>query len=375
MITLRVVLDEMLSPERTGAARYTQELARALVVAAPKGCEVRGIVAASPEGDYERIDEAVPGLAGLDKSVLARRELASAWQHGVTRLPSGGLIHAPSLFAPLRRHDRINDGTQIAVTFHDATAWTAPELLRSREAAWQRAMGERARKHADAVVVPSHAVAEALADSLGLGDRVRVIPAAPADSLDLPEDADDRAEALGLPERFVLGVGDLGRRKGLDRLITAMALPEAPAVPLVLVGAPVDAAAAAAAAAGLAEDRLLALGPLDDADLATVLDRATVLAVPSRAEGFGLTMLEAMRAGTPVVHSALPALVELAADGAHAVELDDDLDAPRMLAEALRSVVDDEALARELSITGSDRSASYTWRGAAEQVWRLHADL
>ena len=375
MITLRVVLDEMLAPTPTGLGRYTEGLARALVATAPKGCEVRGMVAASPERDYERIAATLPGLAGLDKSVLARRELVSAWQHGVARLPAGGLIHAPSLVAPLRRHDRINDGTQIAVTFHDATAWTAPELLRGREAAWQRAMGERARKHADAVVVPSHAVAEALADALGLGDRLRVIAAAPSESLVVPDDADDRAVALGLPQRYVLGIGDLGRRKGLDRLIAAMALPDAPDAPLVLAGAPVEATIAAATSAGLPAERIIALGDLDDADLATVLDRAAVLAVPSRAEGFGMTMLEAMRAGTPVVHAALPALVELGADGARAVELDDDLDAPRVLAEALTAVLDDDELARELSITGTDRSAAYTWRGTAEQVWRLHADL
>ena len=375
MITLRVVVDEMLTPNHTGLSRYTEELARALVTWAPKGCEVRGVVAASPEHDYDRIAAAVPGLAGLDKSVLARRELASTWQHGAARLSSGSLLHAPSLLAPLRRHDRMNDGTQIAATFHDATAWTAPELLRGREASWQRAMGERARKHADAVVVPSHAVAEVLAETLGIGDRIRVIPAAPGSGVVVPDDADERALKLGLPDPFVVGVGDLGRRKGLDRLLAAMALPDSPDMTLVIVGAPVAETLAAASAAGIADDLIIALGPLEDADLATVLDRADLLAVPSRSEGFGLTMLEAMSLGTPVVHSALPALDELAAGSAHRVELDDGLDAPGALLAAITAVADDREHARHLSIAGADRAVSFTWRGAAEQVWRLHADL
>lgn len=375
MITLRVVVDEMLVEHRTGISRYTEELARALVATAPKGCEVRGIVAASPEPDYERILTTMPGLVGLDKSALARRELQSAWQLGVARLPAGALVHAPSPFAPLRRHDRINDGTQIAVTFHDATAWTNPELLRSREVSFVKAMGERARKHADAIVVPSHAVGEALGEALGVTDRIRVIAGGASESLVVPDDADERAIALGLPERFVLGVGDLSRRKGLDRLIAAMALPEAPAVPLVLVGVSEADALAAATTAGLDADRVVAVGPLGDADLATVYDRAAVLAVPSRDEGFGLTMLEAMHAGVPVVHAALPALDELAAGSGRSVALDDDFDAPAVLAAALGEVLDHESLARELGVGGSDRATAYTWRGAADQVWRLHADL
>lgn len=375
MITLTVVVDEMLDERRPGVARYAGELTRALVDGAPKDCEVRGLVAASPEADYVRIAERIPGLAGLDKSAFARRELRAAWQRGLGRVAPGSLVHAPSLFAPLRRHDRINEGTQLSATIHDATAWTAPELLRGREAAWQRAMGERARRHADAIVVPSHAVAEVLAEELGVGDRLRVIAGAPSRAIATPEDADERAEALGLPERFVLGVGSLDRRAGLDRLLAAMALPDAPEVPVVIVGASTERTAEAAAAAGLAEERLVALGRIEDEDLGTVLGRATALAVPSRAEGFGLTMLEAMALGTPVVHADIPALAEIAAGSCLAVALDDDLEPAEALAAALREVVDDASRARELAITGGDRATAYTWRGAAEQVWRLHADL
>ena len=128
MTTLRVIIDEMLSPNPGGLPRYTEELTAALITTAPRGCSVEGFVAASSEPDYQRIAERLPGLAHLHKSALARRELTAAWQHGFTRLPGNGMVHATSLFAPLARHDRLNDGDQIAVTIHDTIAWSHPEF-------------------------------------------------------------------------------------------------------------------------------------------------------------------------------------------------------------------------------------------------------
>jgi len=124
MTTLRVIIDEMLSSTPGGVPRYTEELTRELIATAPRGVFVEGFVAASSEPDYQRIAERLPGLAHLQKSALERRELRSAWQHGFTRLPGSGMVHAPSLFAPLARHDRLNNGDQIAVTVHDTIAWS-----------------------------------------------------------------------------------------------------------------------------------------------------------------------------------------------------------------------------------------------------------
>ena len=87
-----------------------------------------------------------------------------------------------------------------------------------------------------------------------------------------------------------------------------------------------------------------------------------------------MPMLEAFAHGTPVIHSDAPALVELAADAGVVVERDGD-DYPQRLAHAIRSVLDDAAFAERLHYIGLDRAKAFTWRGAAEQVWALHADL
>lgn len=365
----------MLSPKPGGTARYTEELAAALIRTAPRGCSVEGFVAASPEPDYQRIAERLPGLAHLHKSALARRELLAAWQHGFTRLPGNGMLHATSLFAPLSRHDRLNDGDQIAVTVHDTIAWSHPESLNPRQVSWHKAMLKRAEKYADAIVVPSHTVAAQVAELANLGERIRVIAGAASSALALPDDADERAAALDLPQTYVLSIGGIERHRGIDQLINAMARVDE-SVPLLLAGhgSTDEAIAAAAAEAGLSEGRLRSLGTLSDPDLAVALARATVFAYPNLEEGFGMPMLEAFAHGTPVIHSDAPALLELAADSGIVVERDGD-DYPERLAAAITSVLTDDELAQRLRYTGLDRAKAFTWRGAAEQVWQLHADL
>jgi glycosyltransferase involved in cell wall biosynthesis len=379
MTTLRVIVDRILGPTPGGIGRYTEELTRELIRTAPFGCEVSGIVASSPESDYETIRMLLPGLAELYKSALERRELQLAWQHGFTRLPGKGMVHAPSLFAPLSRHDRLNnEGDQTVVTIHDVIPWTHPDTLSPRRVAWYKAMAKRAHKYADAVVVPTHTVAAQLGEILDFGDRIRVIGGAVSSKLTVPVDPDVRAARLELPGRYILSVGTLEPRKGVAALIRAMAEPELADLPLLIAGPEgsgeldVD---AVALEAGLGEGRVRSLGYLADADLAVALDRASVFAFPSLAEGFGLPVVEAFHFGTPVVHSDDPAVVEVAAGAGLAVKREDAEGYPRRLAEAIRTVLDDPRLAERMRFSGLDRAKNFSWRDSAEKVWQLHADL
>lgn len=384
MTTLRVIIDQMIAPVPGGIGRYTEELTRELIATAPAGCAVSGLVSSSPDSDYRDIADRLPGLIGLDKSALARRELSLAWQYGFTRIPGEGMLHATSLLAPLARHDRLNNrGDQVVVTIHDTVPWSHPETLTPRGVSWHRGMAKRAQRFADAIVVPTHAVAAELSAILDVGDRIRVIGGAVSSKLAVPSDADARAERLGLPERYVIAVGTLEPRKGLDRLIAAMGSPAlnppgTPPVPLLIAGPAgwggVD-VAELAAGAGLEPDRVRALGYLSDADLAVAVDRATVFVYPSLAEGFGLPVLEAMKLGTPVVITDVPAVLEVADDAAQVVQLADSATFVDRLAAAIRRVIDDPPLAERLSLAGMDRARAFSWRTSAEKVWQLHADL
>ena len=376
MTTLGVILDDMLASEARSASRYTEDLTRALIAAAPRGCNVEGFVSASTEAEYDQVTDRLPGLVTLHKSSLARRELTAAWAHGFTRLPGTGMLHAPSLLAPLARHDRLNNGDQIAVTVHDTIAWSNPESMTSRRASWHKSMLKRAERYADAIVVPSHAVAAELLELTSANARIRVISGAPSTAMLLPKDADERAQALGLPDRFVLAIVAPGSVGVLAPMLQSLVGVRGD-VPLVVVGLEQadDVLASALAECELGADRVKALGALSDADLAVVVQRASVFLSVAVEEGWGMPVLEAFALGTPVVHFDSPGLVELADGAGIVVEREPTEGFTARVAEATNSILDDIALSERLTYSGLDRAKAFTWRSAAEKVWQLHADL
>ena len=379
MATLRVIIDQLVAPVPGGIGRYTLELTKQLILTAPRDCDVEGILSAVPDERADEVAAKLPGLAELHRATLPRRELSVAWQHGLIGSSGTGMVHATSLLAPLRKHDRRTDlGTQTAVTIHDVVPWTHPETLTPRGVTWHKAMAKRAARYADAIVVPTHAVAEELSRYFSFGDRIRVIGGAVSDELRLPADPSSRALELELPDRYLLAVGTLEPRKGLTALIQALAHPATGDLPLLIAGpsgwGEVD-VASVAAAAGVDPARIRVLGFVSDSDLALLLDRALAFVYPSLAEGFGLPLIEAFNFGTPVIHADVPALLEVAAGATYVVERTTAEAYPEELAEAIGAIASDSNFRHRLAISGLDRARAFSWRDSADKVWQLHADL
>lgn len=379
MSTLRVIVDDVVATESGRAGRYAEEITRELIRTAPRGSSVSGIVAASPEPDYRELERRLPGLRSLYKTALARRELQAAWQHGFTRLPGSGMIHATSLLAPLHRHDRGNNpGEQTVVTIHDAIAWTRPELLTSRQVSWHRGMAKRAERYADAVVVPTHAVAAELSEHLSFEGRIRVIGGAASSELRPARDAAHRRREHGMPSEYVLTIATGLTPGELEPLVRALAHKKTRDVSLIIVGAGSGVESSLreiARDAGVDPERVRSCDELSPLDQSAIIAGATIVVQPNLEDGFGLAMLDAFSFGRPVIHLDAPSLVELSADASYVVPRDDAEKLPERLGEAIAELLDDESQRENLGIAAADRGHAFSWRDSAEKIWQLHADL
>ena len=172
----------------------------------------------------------------------------------------------------------------------------------------------------------------------------------------------------------MLWVGSLRSRdprKGLDTLLDAMERLGDGAPPLAMVGALGPEADRLAADAWRRRVQLVLCGGADDADLASLYRRASVVVIPSTHEGFGLTALEAMASAAPVVATAAGNLPDLASGVARLVPSRD----PVALAQALDAVLTDPVGIARMRHAGIERAAGYTWQRSAELTAAVYREV
>lgn len=267
------------------------------------------------------------------------------------------VVHATTWAIPPTRRP-------LVVTVHDLAFLHDPGHFTPRGVAFFTRALHRTRAEADAVIVPSQAVADDCTEAGIDAARVHVVPhGAPRWTVAAAEVAELRAR-LGLPERFVLWCGTFEPRKNLAGLLRgfALAADADPDLHLVLVGPPGWGRTDHAGQAGPWASRVHELGWLGADDLQVAYAAATAFCFPSTREGFGLPVLEAMSVGTPVVTSRDTSMAEVVADAGVLVAPDD---AAQVAAGMLRAV---GAEHDALGAAGLARSQAYTWERAADQT-------
>ena len=355
--TLRVLLDGTpLLGQRSGVGRYTAALLRELATC--RGVHVT--VTAFTARGQRALRAAVPAGVGVRGGPVPARALRALWRRvdwPPTELlaTDADVLHATNFVLPPATRARG------VLTVHDLAFLEHPEFL----APPQRHLPEFLRRsvaRAAVVCTPSNAVAQQVARRLGVPAE-RIVPTPlgvdPAWSSAGPPSPALRAR-LGLPPRYLLFVGAAQPRKGLDVLLDAHASQPGLA-PLVLAGP------AGWGPTLRSASRVHTLGYLDETDLRCVVAGAAALALPSRDEGFGLPVLEAMAAGVPVVCSDLPALREVAGGLATLVPPGD----PTALATALSSV-DGEGHDPAGAAARQAHAAHYSWQACAQATVRAY---
>jgi glycosyltransferase involved in cell wall biosynthesis len=270
------------------------------------------------------------------------------------------LVHSLALSPAPTRRPRVQ-------TIHDLLALTRPDLYPpiSKQVARDELA---AASRADVVVTTCRATAEEISDFTGIPpDRIAVAP---------PGAFLSRLDAACSPSNgsYLLAVGQVTPRKGLDVLAGAADILGERCPPILVAGP--DWWRSEEVRADIARldtaRRITLLGRVDDERLAALYRGATIVCHASRAEGFGMTCLEAMTAGVPLVASDLPSVRELTGGSAVLFPVED----AHALAGALESLLEDDQRRQMLAEAGRKRAQLFTWpRMAADVVGAYHRAL
>jgi glycosyltransferase involved in cell wall biosynthesis len=326
------------------------------------------LVVVCQRSDAERFGRLSPHaevIAG--PSAISHRPARLAWEQ--TGLPliaqqvGAQVLHSPYYTMPLHAP------VPVVVTVHDVTFFSEPELHSAVRAGFYRSATRTAVRRAARVIVPSQATRQ---------EMVRLLDADPAGidvvphGVDLetfhpPGEAEARrvSDRLGLHGRpYIAFLGVLERRKNVPELVRGWVravegLPEPPA--LVLAGSSGwDDAVDQAIAEVPAHLKIVRPGYLRAADLPGLLGGAMIVAYPSRAEGFGLPVLEAMACGAPVMSARLLSLPEVGGDAVEYTEPD-----AEGIASCLRELIGNPERRAQLSRSGPQRAREFTWDNSA----------
>ncbi|HNT74757.1 MAG TPA: glycosyltransferase family 1 protein [Anaerolineae bacterium] len=358
---------------RAGLGRYTECLARAL---APRLGEVMSLF-------YNR-EAGIKPLAGLEHVPSRTVEFSYktwrliVWMAQLAQtpfnrmLPDARLFHATEhLLLPLR-------GIPTILTVHDLIFHHLPEHHKLMNRWYLNLAMPLFCRRADHIIAVSEATRRDLLKLYRLPpEKITVIyeAADPHFCAQPPEVVADVRARYRLPERYLLYVGTIEPRKNLTRLLYVWeclyAAGEAP--PLVIVGKQ----------GWLASDFFVALencthpehvlltGYVDDEDLPAVYAGATAFVFPSLYEGFGFPPLEAMACGAPVACSNTSSLPEVVGDAALTFNPNN----ISAMTEALRRILNDEALQAELRARGFQQAAKYSWAQTAQETLELYVKV
>ncbi|MEO7981976.1 MAG: glycosyltransferase family 1 protein [Sporichthyaceae bacterium] len=361
-----MLLDATAVPaDRGGVGRYVDGLVRALSSA---GKDVVDLVVVCQRSDAQRF-ELLAGAAEIvaGPSAISHRPARLAWEQ--TGLPliaqqvGADVLHSPYYTMPLHAN------VPVVVTVHDVTFFSEPELHSAVKTGFYRSATRTAVRRASRVVVPSKATRDELVRLLD-ADAAHIDVAhhgVDTGTFRPPSDAEVRrvTDRLGLHGRpYVAFLGVLERRKNVPDLVRGWVkavdgMAEPPA--LVLAGGTGwDDGVDQACAEVPSHLKVVRPGYLRAADLPGLLGGALCVAYPSKAEGFGLPVLEAMACGAAVLTARRLSLPEVGGDAVAYTEPD-----VESIATELRRLIDDPTRRGQLSRAAVARAHEFTWEASA----------
>jgi len=373
-MTARIAIDATALPVKpVGAGNYIVHLTRSLA-ALESGFEwiifvqraSRNVLGVEPRKDLKIVELD-------DKPPAARLVWEQARFPALIRQMGVDLLHSPHYTRPVFLSCRS------VVTFHDMTFFLFPHLhTRSKRIFFPLAM-QMSKRRADLLIADSESTRQ---------DAIRILKISPEKIVTVPLGVspdfrpitdcalkDEVRRKYKLPDQFILFVGLVEPRKNLPLLLDAyyQVCKQGDAPPLVITGRRgwmYEQVFEQIRSLGL-QEKVHFTGYVSSQELPIVYNLAEVFVYPSLYEGFGFPPLEAMACGTPVITSAVSSMPEYVGSAGILVPPGDQT----ALAGALRNVLDDEKLRRELKRKGPEQAAKYTWERTARQTLQLYRQV
>ena len=348
---MRIVFDvSPLSHARTGIPNYIRGSLRGLVEVAGERHEIVPFAPASVRG-RRAILAALDGLPA--RAQLPVLPAAHAWRTAWSRLARPPAESFLGRFDVLHFWDWMYPPQRAGVratTISDLVPLRFPEWTHPRTRRMHRAKYRNATRTCDVIFVDSTYTGRDVTERLGVAEERLRVAYPGVDPHFAPEG--ERA-SLGRP--YVLTVATLEPRKNLTTLVEAHRLLRS------------ELALAVAGGAGWGEqpslrgERVLPLGYVPDRELARLYRGASVFVMPSRFEGFGIPVIEAMASGVPCVVSSHASLDDASGDAAIRV----DPESPEAIADGIERAL---AARDELVARGRRHASRFTWRATGEAL-------
>lgn len=364
---MRIGIDATaLPPQPVGAGNYIINLIRAL---AHVESEFEFTVFAQEHG-WNLINESEREEFRWAKTPQLHPAVRLAWEQlffpGLVRRNQTDLLHSLHYTRPYL------SGRPSVVTIHDMTFFLFPSLHTRAKRAFFPSVIRLSARTADALVADSESTRQDAIRILGINPgkiftaHLGVDPA--FRRIEDKAHLDRVRQHYHLPESFILYVGLVEPRKDLPLLVRAYHRVSESDVglPLVIVGRRgwgSEQVLDQIASLGL-KDRVLFTGYVPHPDLPIVYNLASLFVYPTRYEGFGLPVLEALACGVPLITTAVSSLPEIVGDAGLLIPAQDE----QALAQAMLSVLADPDLQERYRHKGPEQAAQFTWQRTAEQT-------
>lgn len=348
---------------RTGARTYLEELIN----------EFKRV-----EGDniqFYFYDTGIPVYTGRNKILkLAEHIRFFIWKQIQLPLKAAldgcDIVFCTDYFVPY-----IHLGYKTISVFHDAFFLEYPSHYNRLWLLIFKSIGIKAAKRSFAIVTPTRYTKERISKLAGISsDRIRVIYEGPKSLA--TTGAEISYDPAVLPENYILHVGTMEKRKNIVRLLEAfkLLLNNHPSMKLVLIGQfspKKDMDDREAIMKYIGENDLnknvIFTGYVSDAELHSYYKNALVYVFPSLNEGFGIPVLEAFRAGIPVLVADNSCLPEV---GGNAVEIFDPYDSADIY-NKIEKIISDKEKQDQMVRLGMERLEQFSWKNATGELVKL----